>query len=91
MKKEGSKSYIYDELRNKASLDFENLVKGDPISYANFMSRRMNYAKTEADIENMLTITYEYSQFDQEKILEFLELMKPRNMFTIIQSQKINF
>ena len=47
LKKEGSKSYIYQELKDKAMLDFDNLVKGDPISYANFMSRRMNYAKTE--------------------------------------------
>lgn len=84
LKKQGSQSYIYEELKKKASLDFQNQVKGDPISYANFMSRRMNYAKTEKDIENILTITYQYNEFDQEKIQECLDLMNPKNMFTII-------
>ena len=45
IKKEGVQEYIYNELKNKRKIDFENIKKVGALEYSQTLARRLNYMK----------------------------------------------
>ena len=88
LKQDGPQRYIYEELKMKSQIDFENQGKAGTMSYV-FLGSRMNSMKQEGDVEDLLTIPFTYEGFDIEEIQEKLDLLNPSNMFTIFQSKSI--
>jgi secreted Zn-dependent insulinase-like peptidase len=81
------REYIYQELKNKKLLDFDNLTKGKAMNTAKSMADRLRYIYKEEDIDDILFYPYDYQEMDSEDIKMRLEMLTPDNMIAIYHSQ----
>ncbi len=46
IREEGVQEYIYEELKNKKIIDFDNITKHQALSYAQKLAKQLNYYKS---------------------------------------------
>jgi len=53
------------------------------------IGRRMNFIKTDEDIQDILWLPYAYEKFNPEDIQQRMNLLVPENMYAIFHSQLV--
>ena len=53
------------------------------------LSRRLNYIKNEAQIDDFLWFPFSFEEFDKKDIEERINLLIPENMYVTFQSDKL--
>ena len=87
IRKEGPAEYLYEEHKQKALIDFNNITKGGALGYANYLSRRVNYWPNDEAMDNILFTPYALEDFDSEDIKSRLNLFVPENMYAYYHSK----
>ena len=59
------REYIYEEIKNKKLLDFDNLTKHNAVMTAKSLADRMRYINNEKDLDEILFKPYHYEHFDK--------------------------
>jgi len=80
LKSQDVRDYIYDEIKNKSLIDFNNTTKQKAINLSNSLSRRMNFMRDEDRIDDILKYPYMYENLEKTDIKTRLECMTPDNM-----------
>lgn len=87
IKEEGIKDYVFDELKYKSLIDFNNSPKQKSLETAVDLSRKMNANLNQSDIPEILRKPFLFEHINKPDIMKRLELMKADNMFVIFHSK----
>lgn len=87
----GPKEYIYEEIKSKSAIDFENYSKAKALNQATGFAKNLMYnVKEDEDAANIIWNSYAFEKFDVEEIEALLSLLTPDNMFCMYMSPKLN-
>jgi insulysin len=87
IKVQGLKKWIYDELKNMNKINFDNIIKSNPIDYVLNMSENLLYYP----YENILDVNYINDQYSDDVVDLFKRLLmnfNKHNSLVIISSKK---
>lgn len=87
LKKEGIKDYVFEELKYKNQMDFNNQRKLGALETAVDLSRKMNFNHNETDIMEINRKPFLFETINKDDILNRLNLMKADNMYAIFHSK----
>jgi secreted Zn-dependent insulinase-like peptidase len=83
----GIKDYVFDELKNKNLMDFNNAPKQAPLETAVDLSRKMNANLNQSDIAEINRKPFLFEHINKDDIMNRLNLMKADNMYAIFHSK----
>ena len=96
IKKEGPLDYVYNELKQKNLIDFNNMTKNSALRAAQSHARRLMYngrcindENEDEIVSNILINPYLYENFNKEEMIDFLNKFKVDNSFIIFSSYKL--
>lgn len=89
IKAEGPQEYVYQELKSKDEIDFQNVAKCEAVRYANMLGKRMNFMAQSDDANLLLKMPYQLDGMDADEIKKMLDLLTPENMFGVFFSQTV--
>jgi secreted Zn-dependent insulinase-like peptidase len=86
--------YIYEELRQKKRIDFDNLTKPSALNSAISLAMKMNRIKRDTltesqEIEDINWIGHDFQFFNKDAFIECLKLLTPQNMFASFRSKSL--
>ena len=87
IKEEGIKDYVFDELKYKNLIDFNNSPKQKSLETAVDLSRKMNANLNQSDISQIFRKPFLYEHINKPDIMQRLDLMKADNMYVIFHSK----
>jgi secreted Zn-dependent insulinase-like peptidase len=78
---------VFDELKNKNLMDFNNAPKQAPLETAVDLSRKMNANLNQSDIAEINRKPFLFEHINKDDIMNRLNLMKADNMYAIFHSK----
>lgn len=81
---------MYEEVRRKSLIDFDNITKAGALESAQMLAHRINFMNDDKHINDILYHPFAFEDFDKQDIKMRLNCLVPENMYVIYHSKLLN-